>query len=33
MRVIAAVPTVTLGDAPGLGFDPDLAAIERYRTA
>jgi L-alanine-DL-glutamate epimerase-like enolase superfamily enzyme len=25
--------TVTLGDAPGLGIEPDLAAIERYRTA
>lgn len=25
--------TITLDDAPGLGFAPDLAAIERYRTA
>jgi D-galactarolactone cycloisomerase len=25
--------TVTLGDAPGLGIEPDLAAIEQYRTA
>jgi D-galactarolactone cycloisomerase len=24
---------VTLTDAPGLGFEPDLASIERYRTA
>jgi L-alanine-DL-glutamate epimerase-like enolase superfamily enzyme len=24
---------VTLGDAPGLGIKPDLASIERYRTA
>ncbi len=24
---------VTLGDEPGLGIEPDLAAIERYRTA
>jgi len=24
--------TVTLGDEPGLGIDPDLSAIERYRT-
>jgi len=22
---------VTLGDAPGLGFVPDLAALQRYR--
>jgi len=25
--------TVTLGDAPGLGVEPDLAPIEQYRTA
>lgn len=25
--------TITLGDEPGLGIEPDLAAIERYRTA
>jgi L-alanine-DL-glutamate epimerase-like enolase superfamily enzyme len=25
--------TITLGDAPGLGIDPDLASIARYRTA
>jgi L-alanine-DL-glutamate epimerase-like enolase superfamily enzyme len=24
--------TVTLGDAPGLGIDPDLMSIEQYRT-
>ncbi|MGN6113924.1 MAG: mandelate racemase/muconate lactonizing enzyme family protein [Nitrobacter sp.] len=24
--------TVTLGDAPGLGIEPDLASIEQYRT-
>ena len=24
--------TVTLGDEPGLGIEPDLSAIERYRT-
>jgi L-alanine-DL-glutamate epimerase-like enolase superfamily enzyme len=25
--------TITLTEAPGLGFEPDLAAIEQYRTA
>ncbi|HKU07043.1 MAG TPA: mandelate racemase/muconate lactonizing enzyme family protein [Bradyrhizobium sp.] len=25
--------SITLGDAPGLGIEPDLAAIEQYRTA
>jgi len=25
--------TITLADAPGLGIEPDLAAIEPYRTA
>jgi L-alanine-DL-glutamate epimerase-like enolase superfamily enzyme len=25
--------TITLADAPGLGIEPDLAAIEQYRTA
>lgn len=25
--------TVTLGDDPGLGFEPDLSSIENYRTA
>jgi L-alanine-DL-glutamate epimerase-like enolase superfamily enzyme len=24
--------TVTLGDTPGLGLEPDLASIEQYRT-
>ena len=25
--------TITLGDDPGLGIEPDLASIEQYRTA